>query len=248
MKAKDLLLKNNTPSILIYGPAGTGKTALVSQATNSYMLDFDGGMRTAALLNDKFTSLRQNCEFDTYVDENPQKPTAWLAASNKINNIIAESAAGTLKYDTVIVDSLTGLVKCMQLQIMMEETNDAFRKPQIQHWGTMVNTMEKTLTLLRAIKCVLLVTAHETDFEVDKVVCLRPLSVTERHSKNKLAWLFDEVFHSSIRPAGMNKSKYILSGHSTSSIMARTRSGMNEAMDITECGLQGILDKIGYKK
>ena len=109
MKAKDLLLLSNYPSILIYGPAGTGKTALVSQAKDSYMFDFDNGMRTAALLDDKFTPLRHNCEFDTYVDANPESPNMWLKASTKIAEFSRLSAQGKLPYKAIIIDSHTGL-------------------------------------------------------------------------------------------------------------------------------------------
>ena len=253
MKAKDLLLLQNYPSVLIYGPAGTGKTALVSQANNSYMFDFDDGMRTAALLEDKFTSLRQDCEFDTYKDSEPSKPTRWSAFTKKLFEFSKMSAKGKITHDgkdidTIIVDSLSGMAKSMQLHIMYVATTDAFRKPQIQHWGDMVSEIEKCLTILRSLKCLLIVTAHEMDFEVDGINLIRPLSITEKHGKNKLAWLFDEVLHTSLRPAGMNKHKYMLSGHSTTSILARTRSKMTEEIDVSEIGLAGVLEKIGYKK
>ncbi len=247
MKAKDLLLLSNYPSVLIYGSAGSGKTALVSQAKNSYMLDFDNGMRTAAILDDKFTSLRQNCEFDMYIDDIPKAPNAWLRAEMKIEELSTLSAKKSLKYDCIIIDSLTGLVKAVQLQIMAM-AGDSFRKPQIQHWGDMVNAIEKTLTILRSLKCLLIITAHEMTFKVDEINLVRPLSVTERHSKNKLAWLFDEVLHMRLRQAGANKHKYMISGHSTESILARTRSKMGGEIDITDIGLVGVLDKIGYKK
>ena len=247
MKAKDLLLLSNYPSVLFYGPAGSGKTALVSQAKKSYMLDFDNGMRTAAILADKFTPLRQDCELDTYIDTNPFTPTAWLRAEKKLEELQKASSNGTLKYDCIIIDSLTGLARSMQSQIM-SMAGGPFEKPQIHHWGSLVNAMEKVLTITRAMKCLLLVTAHELSFEVDSVNLIRPLSVTKDHSKNKIAWLFDEVLHVHLRPAGANKHKYMVSGHSTTSIMARTRSNMTDDVDVTEIGLEGILTKIGYKK
>ncbi len=211
------------------------------------MLDFDSGMRTAAILNDKFSSLRWECEFDTFIDDKPFAPTAWLRAEKKLEELQKQSALGTLKYDCIIIDSLTGLARCMQLQVM-SQAGGPFKKPQIQHWGSLVNGMEKVLTILRAMKCLLLVTAHELSFEVDATNMIRPLSVTKDHSKNKIAWLFDEVLHMRLRQAGANKHKYMISGHSTASIMARTRSKMTEEIDVTDIGLAGVLEKIGYKK
>ena len=247
MKAKDLLSLVNNPSILFYGPAGSGKTGLVSQAKNSYMFDFDGGMRTAALMEDKFTPLRYECEFDTYVDDRPEFPKMWNKAVDKILEFSKLSAAGKLPYDCIIIDSLTGMAKCMQLQIMVL-AGGSFKKPQIQHWGDMVNEMEKALTILRSLKCLLLVTAHESVAEVDGINLVRPMSVTEKHGRNKLAWLFDEVLHTKLRPAGAGKHKYTLSGSETTSIMARTRSRMKGEFDFTEAGLEEVLEKIGYTK
>ena len=166
MKAKDLLSIRHNPSIMFYGPAGCGKTALVSQSPNSYMFDFDDGMLTAALLEDKFSSLRRNCEFDTYVEDNPNLPKMWMKAERKINEFITQSAKGALKYDFILVDSLTGMSKAIYLQVM-HQTGNVWNKPQIQHWGDMVLMMEKALTLLRSLKCPLILTAHEMSYVAD---------------------------------------------------------------------------------
>ncbi len=247
MKPADLLELKNYPSILIYGPAGTGKTALVSQAPKAYLFDFDNGMRTAALMDDKYTSLRLQCEFDTYMDKDPFNPTAYMAAEKKLEEFQKLSMQDKLPYDFIIIDSLTGLAKCLQLQVMMLAKSDPFAKPFIQDWGTLVNTTEKILTILRSLKCTLLVTAHEVMIDVDGSTLIRPLSVTKDHGKNKLAWLFDEVLHTKLVAAGMGKWDYKITGQSTLSILARTRSTMTEDILINELGLKGVLERIGYK-
>ena len=247
MKALDLLKKQNYPAVMFYGPAGTGKTALCSQAKNSYMFDFDNGMRTAALMDDKFSVLRQNTEFDIYYDDLPSSPKCWLAAEKKINELSQQSAQGKLKEDCIIIDSLTGMAKAIQLQVMAMAGNP-FGRPQIQHYGTMVGEMEKALTILRSLKCLLLVTAHEMAFEADGVNLIRPLSITSAHSKNKIMWLFDEVLHTKLMPAPLKTHKYIISGYSTASIAARTRSTMKKDMDVSELGLAGVLKRIGYNE
>ena len=61
-------------------------------------------------------------------------------------------------------------------------------------------------------------------------------------------WLFDEVLHTKIKPAGGGKYKYTASGLSTTSIAARTRSKMDKEVEIIDEGLAGLLDKMGYKK
>lgn len=246
MKVKDIdLAQKKHLSILIYGPAGSGKTDLVAQASGGYLFDFDDGMRSARILQDKFTPLRAEIEFDTYMDVDPVNPTAWMRANKKIIQLSDASAKGTLIYNAVIIDSLTGMARAIHLQTMLE-AGGALKKAQIQHWGSMVDSMEIALTRLRGLNTLVIVTAHELNMEIDGDNKIRPMSVTKRHSLEKLAWLFDEVLYSSARPAGMNKVNYIVSGRPTSSIMARTRSGFNEAVVHNDIGLVGILAKIGY--
>ena len=246
MKVKDIdISKRKHLSILIYGPAGSGKTALVTQASGGYLFDFDDGMRTAKTLADKFSSKRAELEFDTYLDARPTNPVAWMTATKKIIQLSDASAAGKLLHDAVIIDSLTGMARAISLQIMAQ-AGMPLGKMQIQHWGMAVNEMENALTRLRALDCLLLVTAHETSYEVDDSDFIRPMSITKKHSLNKLAWLFDEVYHAKVRRASADKINYILSGRATSSIMARSRSGMSTDFNHTDMGLVGLLNKVGY--
>jgi archaellum biogenesis ATPase FlaH len=94
MKPPDILKTNKPPVILIYGPAGTGKTALISQASNGYCFDFDNGMLTAAKLKDKFFDSRQNIEFDIYKEPDPKNPIMYHKAMVKITNIINQKKLG----------------------------------------------------------------------------------------------------------------------------------------------------------
>jgi len=245
MKAKELLTKRNYPSILIYGIAGSKKTSLVSQAKNAYMFDFDDGMLVAAKMDDEFASLRQNIEFDTYTEEKPSAPKMWLAAEKKILQLSDDSAKDKLTYDCIVIDSLSGMVQSIMLHVM-STTGDPFKKPQIQHWGSMVSIIEKTLTILRSLRCLLIVTAHETSIEVDGMSLIRPLSITQKHSINKLQWLFDEVWHTRIASAGAGKQRFLIRGTGTTSISARTRMGLVEEVDFTSMSLENLLKKIGY--
>ena len=244
MKAKDII--NKPPHVLIYGPIGTQKTSLVSQASNGYMLDFDDGMITARDLKDKFTSLRQNIEFDIFVDEDPSKPKAWLAARKKIQDIITLSQTGKWKYDAIIIDSLTGMAKVIMLHVMSCAGN-SYKKPEIQHWGSMVQEMEVALTMLRAIKTLRLTTAHELSLEVAGADCFTPMSITKGHSTQKLMWLFDEVWYANIRKGARGVTSFLVGGKPSGSHRTRTRSGLIEDVNQDELGLKGILSKINYK-
>jgi len=223
----------------LYGPAGSGKTALVSQASGGYLFDFDDGMRTALTLKDKFTEARQKIEFDIYIDD-PKKPDAYQRARKKLLDFQTKTP-----FDAIVVDSLTGLCRAIQLHVLSCSGN-LFAQPKIQHFGMMVNELESMLTILRSLKVPVLVTAHELLADVDGSTVVRILSATKSHGANKLAWLFDEVLYCKARRKGQGKKDYIVTGEATESILARTRSGLTKDFVHNDVGLVGLLERIGY--
>jgi archaellum biogenesis ATPase FlaH len=251
MKPKDI--KNKPPNILLYGPAGSGKTALVAQATNGYLFDFDDGMLTAKTVNDKFRPLRWEIDFDSYVDENPAKPHMWIEARKKLKSIVEQANAGKWKHDALIIDSLTGMARCIQLHVM-SCAGDSYKKPEIQHWGSMVQEMETALTMIRAVRVLRLTTAHELLVEkqatkslVPVVDYITPLSVTRKHSIGKLMWLFDEVWYTSLTRGAQGKMNFTVDSKPATSHRCRTRCGLVQTVVHNEMGLVGLLEKAGYK-
>jgi len=251
MKAKDL--KGRAPNILIYGPVGTQKTALVSQAKNGYLFDFDNGMMIALMLDDKFKELRHSIEFDTYCDENPMHPKAWIDARKKMADIVRQVQSKTWKYDSIIIDSLTGMAKAIQLHVL-NCTGDSFKHPKIQDWGAMVTELERALTLMRACNVLRIVTAHQMPIETVKENAIfptldhiTPLSITRPHSESKLSWLFDEVWYSSVKAGARGVTNFIVDGRTNNTTRSKTRGGLLEAVVHNDIGLAGVLEKIGYK-
>lgn len=209
------------------------------------MLDFDGGMRTAFKLKDKFTPLRMEIEFDTFVDQ-PMKPTMYIEAKQKLLKIAQLVLVKKWQYDCIVIDSLTGLCRSAMLHVL-SCSGDPMRVPQIQHYGQAVNAVESILTILRSLEVPVLVTAHEQAIETDNGILIRILSVTKPHGMNKLPWLFDEVLHMTVRPKGQGKCDFIVSGRPTSSISVRTRSGIMSDIIINDIGLKGLFELVGYK-
>ena len=250
MKVRDIA--GIPPNILIYGPVGTQKTALTSQAKGGYLFDFDGGMEIALTLNDKFRELRYGIEFDTYVDANPMKPEEWLKAKKKLISIVGQIQNGSWQYDALVIDSLTGMVRAIQLQVM-SNSGDPLRKPEIQHWGSMIAELESALTLLRACKVLRLVTAHELPIErvavksiIPYVDHTTPLSVTRPHSDSKLAWLFGEVWYSKVRLGAQGKTEFTVDGGTSTINRSKSRGGLIKPVAHNEIGLKGVLKLIGY--
>ena len=253
MKPADILKKNTPPSILIFGPAGTRKTALVSQLSKAYLFDFDKGMRTAATFKDKFFDARQGIEFDVYRDPDPRKPTAFLGAMKKMMDIVQLCGARKWKHDACIVDSLTGLCRAVQMHNQFASSQNSFAKMEIQNWGALVNDVEKFLTLLRSLHVLTIVTAHVDFIEKKKtsksleteITDMFPSSATKKHGFKKLMWLFDEVLYADYRPIGANKMSYRVTGIPTGIIKARTRSGIGLVRH-DETGMVDLLKQMGY--
>ena len=251
MKANDLV--NKPPKILIYGPAGCGKTGLVSQASKGFMFDFDDGMNTARTLKDNFSSLRQSIEFETYRDTDPSKPVLWMKAKEKLLKFSELCANNKMPYNAVIVDSLTGMAQSIQNQIMAN-AGKPLGKPEIQHYGMIVSEVENALTVLSSLKNILVIlTAHEMPVlskkgstghpEEDRYQYV-PLCVGTKLA-DRLPWMFDEVWYADVDTIG-GKTQFSVSGKSSAFNRSRTRSGFNKPFVHNTGGLVELLKTIHY--
>lgn len=259
MKPPDLLKMNKPPCILVYSPAGGGKTGLAAQLKDAYIFDFDDGMRTAATLKDKFFDIRQKIDFDIYKDPNPMKPKMFPLAIKKLQEIVRKSAEGKWDKNGLVVDSLTGACRAAQLYNQFTAGQDSFKKMEIQNWGTLINEIEKFLTLVRSVGVPTIVTAHVDMLDAPmmnaygkpilgqrKVTAQFPSSATTKHGFRKLMWLFDEVLYAERKPIGGGKEKFTVTGNKVGSVIqTRTRSGI-DIVRHDEIGLEGLLNLMGY--
>jgi len=245
MKADDLIKQKYPPKILLYGAGGTGKTALFAQAKNAYLMDFDGGMLTCCHTEDKFTPLRKDIEFDIYKEVNPRTPSSWLLAKKKLIDIMTKCGKGTWEYDCLVIDSLSGLAEVAQNQVM-SQCGKAMGKPEIREWGLIVAEVENAIAIIKSLPCLVLVTAHELPITTADGACIMKILAPGTKLPAKIPTWFDEVWYAKARQGGANRTSYIVSGRKTSSIEARTRSGMNKDFEHTTCGLEGVLKEIGF--
>jgi hypothetical protein len=243
MKPADILKLNRPPVILIFGPSGTGKTALTSQASNGYCFDFDDGMRTAATLRDKFFDQRQGIEFDTYLDRDPKNPDAYHRAIMKLIQIRGQIQAKTWKHDAVVVDSMTGLSKAIMLKSMKDQVGDSLGEPERNHWGSMVNYMRSFMTQIRCLNCLVLITAHLQTIDDDKgqLMAMLPSSITRNHGAKDLPWCVDEMWYSQVVPAGGGKFDYVVSGSPIDKVTTCSRSSIGRVKH-SEIGLVKLLE------
>lgn len=246
MKAQDLVKNKYPPKILTYGAGGTGKTALFAQAVEGYLMDFDGGMRTALTLEDSFSPLRREIEFDIYKETNPQKPSAWLKAKAKLMDIMDKCSKKQWPYKALVIDSLSGLAEVAQNQVM-SQCGKSMGKPEIREWGLIVSEVENAISIIKSLPVPVFMTAHELPVQLADGTNIMKILAPGNKLPAKIPTWFDEIWYAKTRQGGGNRTSYIVSGRKTSSIEARTRSGMNKDFDHTTCGLAGLLNELGYE-
>jgi len=245
MKIKDLHSLGRPPHIVIYGAAGTGKTALAAQARNAYCMDFDAGLMTAVNLKDKFYNLRQNLEFDTYQDNDVMNPSAWIRAKTKVLEIQNQVFKKEWPYEALIVDSLSGLSRTVQTQIM-KACGRPMQKPQLQDYGLMFSEIENILQVITTLPILVIICTHEYSLNVGDETYIKPRAIGRKLPAG-IAPLFDEVWWSEIRRRGIRDVDYLISWKPTKYRETRTRSGHLVELKHNEVGLEGVLAEIGYK-
>lgn len=250
MKVADLIKQNKPPNILIGGSAGSGKTCLVAQASGGYLMDFDGHMKNVVTVSDVFTPLRNQIEFDTFVDEvsivngvPKLLSSAYLKAKTKLLSISQLCIDNKWPFDALIVDTITGLCRAIQLHVM-SCAGHPFKKPQIQDFGSFITELESMLTIMRAIPVLKIATAHEMIIfgAADQQITTRLMSATKPHGANKLAWLFDQVLMAKKRLKGQGKVDYIVTGRHEIAKGPITTDVVHN-----DIGLVGVLKEMGYK-
>jgi archaellum biogenesis ATPase FlaH len=233
--------------LLLYGAGGTGKTALVSQLKDGYLMDFDRGLLTCKLLKDKFTAQRQEIEFDTFFDKKTEDSDAWMKAKAKLIDIQNQVFQGKWKHSGLIIDSLTGMCRAITRHVMATAGQSPNDVPKIQHYGAIVNELDLALTITRSLDCLVILTAHENLIETDDGNYIRIMSATRSHGINKIPWLFDEVLYTKKVPRGGGIVEYVVTGKSTSTIATKTRSGIDYDIVVGDKGLDSILEKMQFK-
>jgi len=244
MKAKDLKVLNEPPKVLLHGDSSNGKTALISQLSNAYLMDLDGGMLTALSLEDAFSKYRHEIEFDIFKDKSFKNPQGWNTFYRKLLTIAELCNKGTWKYDALCLDSMTGIAQIIRHFVMFSKTGDALAEPERNHWGMMVNCMESVCSIIMTINVPVFITAHDCTVYTDDDVVYNILGITKNHGE-KIPWMFDEVWLAQIKKKGQKRC-FTISGIGTASRKAKTRMNLGKDVDHTEIGLPGIFKTIGY--
>lgn len=228
-KASDIQ-ENPFPSILLIGDSGTHKTWFAGSCPKPYIFDFDSGMATLRGV--------EGVEYDTFKDApsgskafNPDRGIykyggAWPAFIKQLNEIGQQMDDGTCPYETLALDSLTTLSNIAMNYVMASDNHTG--NPQIQHWGSQMQLLERVMDQFSSWPIVKVVTAHiqRNTNDITQVIEMLPL-VTGKLA-GKVALYFDEVYFTN-PPKSDNKGNKLFTLTTESSAMmkqAKSRYGV----------------------
>ena len=201
MNTKDIDFKNYIGKFLIYGPSGTGKTYSARTLPKPvYLFDLEGG--TASLAGEDIT-------YDTYMDLDAKRPTAWLAFKRKLEQEVSHP-----QYASYVIDPLTGVQRILMNHILALNQN-ADGLMAIGHWGMFAGHMSSLIWKFPSLGRHLVVTAHEKEKSEPiqikgqtKGVGLKPgeppikPSIYTKALPDELTNRFDEMYHAEVSRMG----------------------------------------------
>jgi hypothetical protein len=174
------LIQPPPPRILLYGKAGSGKSALsYTLGGHAQCFDFERGWESGRTLQDQFTSVRREVDIAGpvdkkgmpigYVDLDTTKPSAFLTFKSDIIKVADQITKGTYPYKALIIDSLTTLAEAAMRNILHNQGQkwagvdiSTITKGfiQIQHWGFLFTDILNVLSIIRSFPIVVVMLAH----------------------------------------------------------------------------------------
>lgn len=232
------------PKILIFGPAGSGKTALTATLGDRLqLLDLERGWTTALTMRDKFTEERAKIDVVECYEEPPQFGGAHDKLVAHISKVQKEIAAGTYKYKALGIDTLTSWVSSIVRKVGKSA------QMRIQDWGEIIREVEMVLAAVRALPIIVILNCHDELFEVKKgelVIDVRTqISVPTKKLPSNIPVYFDEVWYARVAPKGGGVNEYVLQTVQEPHLIARSRGQLPNKTKSDE-GMPELLKKIGY--
>jgi hypothetical protein len=239
MKLEDLQVK--APKILLYGPPGSGKTALaLTVGEAGHVLDLDEGVMTGLTLDDKFKDVRRKVEVNQFFEEDPTKGEAFAkvrAALYKISNLCR---SGDYPYRVLVLDSLTALVE-YSMRSVLWNSGDVEKRMEIQHYGLAFQQVKNLFAIIKSLPISVIVIAHDMVDENGNIL----LATSGQKLPYELPRYFDEFWYAKKKPAAGGKTSFTIQTKPTHRLTCRSRFNIPDGASM-DTGMQRMYEIMGY--
>lgn len=222
--------KGNAIKFCFIGETGTGKTRAAGSFPKPFLFSFDGGIDTLGGMD---------IDCDVYIDGDRRNPSAYTRFRKDWETVSKDS-----KYETIILDNVTYLSKCILDQLIYEnqlvDKNlgdkcwDLFRILKNRMYDVVTSTM---------VTQKYVISSFLPEWEVDKNSGeMRVLPSTEGKFRQEIPAWFGEVyyFHTEKKPGVKDPrhyirtktdGKFIAKSRLDEALKKRGKSGMPEFID-----------------
>lgn len=206
-------------TILIVGPAGSGKTTLALQFPNLWIADCDRNLDGPERYLRKVKNFPLNYSYDTITIDDDGKPVATHDLYNRLMDKLLTVKAET-KFDWIIIDSLTHINEFIIQKVYKEK---GVTEMEARHWATFKSNAYNLLVgRIRSIGKNVIVVAHEVSIEraaggkdvMTKVLAERRPYI-QGGINEQLGGFFTDMWRMEGRPSPGGKVEYVLQTNKT---------------------------------
>lgn len=246
MKASQLNLTQTR--ILLWGPPGSGKTALAgTMGEKLQLIDLDGNAATLATFNDKHKAARAEVDViqGMQVDE-PGKAFAFMKVKAYLLDVAKQIKEQKYPYKVLCIDSLTTFIDMatrMTLQTMRDKNQLHDLTLSRGQYQFMFNEVLAVLDILKALPIMSILIAHERTNETDNTQD-HEVAIPGKAFPDQLRAKFPDILYCRVRPDGQGKSKFLLQTVRSYDATARSCLNIPDGLEMS-LGLPEILKRAG---
>lgn len=189
---------NATPSILIVGDGGTGKTRFLGSCPSPFVIDCDKGMASVAGMDVEYRTFKDAPWGSKAINkEDGIYPwgSAWNELVRYVDDVIyPQIEAGTWPYKVLAFDSVTTLGNIAKNAILKQAGKTGKDQLEKQHWGQMLRQLEVFFEQVTSWPVISIFTAHIRRDENLVQGTTEYLPMIEGQLAGRLGIYFDEFY------------------------------------------------------